>query len=123
MTHRAPDRWSSIQASAASRSALEIARRLPLERLHLPRRIKPHVPYGGRPLEESLVLRSDHRAPLCGRRKSGVMACNISSATALAGLQEKFAASRVLGVIIPAHAPQSRRRSRRPIGCSRRRAP
>jgi glutamate racemase len=79
--------------------ARELVRRLPLERvLYVADQL--HVPYGGRPLEQIRSFAtslSDHLFNNGAKRV--VMACNISSATALDRVRERFGADRVLGVI------------------------
>ncbi len=79
----------------------QIARRLPLERF-LYVADQAHVPYGDRPLEEIQGLASaltDHLFD--SGAKAVVMACNISSATALETARRRYGAARVLGVIEP----------------------
>jgi glutamate racemase len=79
--------------------AREIVRRLPNERIcYVADQL--HVPYGGRPLEEirSFAGSLSHHL-FSGGAKVVVMACNISSATALERTRERFGAERVLGVI------------------------
>jgi glutamate racemase len=81
--------------------ALEIARRLPAERL-LYLADQAHVPYGGRPLEEVAGFAERITEHLFAEgAKAVVMACNISSATALEPLRRRFGAARVLGVVQP----------------------
>ena len=79
--------------------ARELVRRLPYEHvLYVADQL--HVPYGGRPLEEIrsfATALSDHL--FINGAKRVVMACNISSATALDRVRERFGADRVLGVI------------------------
>lgn len=79
--------------------ARELARRLPNERVFYVAD-QLHVPYGGRPLDEIrsfATALSDHL--FISGAKRVVMACNISSATALDRVRERFGADRVLGVI------------------------
>jgi glutamate racemase len=62
-----------------------------------------HVPYGGRPLNEVCCFASGISAFLAARGcRAVVMACNISSATALPYVCEALAPLPVLGVISPA---------------------
>lgn len=79
--------------------ARELARRLPRERVvYVADQL--HVPYGGRPLDEIrsfATALSDHL--FMNGAKRVVMACNISSATALDRVRERFGAERVVGVI------------------------
>lgn len=61
-----------------------------------------HVPYGGRDLNEIRTFAGSLARYLFDRGcKMSVMACNISSATALDGLEVKVGAEHVLGVIRP----------------------
>jgi glutamate racemase len=61
-----------------------------------------HVPYGERPLDEIRGFASAITDHLFARgAKIVVMACNISSATALDGARERHGEGRVLGVIAP----------------------
>lgn len=61
-----------------------------------------HVPYGGRPLEEVKGFALEITRFLISRgAKLVVMACNISSATALEQAREEHASTPVLGVVQP----------------------
>lgn len=74
-----------------------------------------HVPYGDRSLEEiEAYAAAITRHLFSAGAKAVVMACNVSSATALAKMQNHFGADRVLGVIEPgARAALRASRSRR----------
>jgi glutamate racemase len=78
-----------------------IQKRLPNERFRYVAD-QVHVPYGDRPLaqiEELATALTEHLFE--SGAKAVVMACNISSATALEAARRRFGASRVLGVIEP----------------------
>lgn len=79
--------------------AREIVRRLPREHIrYIADQL--HVPYGGRPLEEIRGFAGALTAHFLGEgAKVVVMACNISSATALEDTRARFGAENILGVI------------------------
>lgn len=79
-----------------------LLRRYPGERL-LYVADQAHVPYGGRPLEEVQGFAAEISAFLAGQGcRAIVMACNISSATALESVAAEFPHIPVLGVITAA---------------------
>jgi glutamate racemase len=79
-----------------------LLRRFPAERV-LYVADQAHVPYGERPLEEVCGFASSISAFLAGQGcRAIIMACNISSATALPLVSAAFAPHPVLGVITPA---------------------
>ncbi|MCK6551561.1 glutamate racemase [Myxococcota bacterium] len=81
--------------------ARELLRALPNERI-LYIADQKHVPYGGRPLDEVRDLATKLSTFLFAQgAKAVVMACNISSATALEHVRARFGAERVHGVIGP----------------------
>lgn len=84
--------------------ARELVRRLPDERI-IYIADQAHVPYGGRPLEEVRELATKLSAHLfASGAKAVLMACNISSATALENVRARFGRDRALGVIQPGAA-------------------
>jgi glutamate racemase len=81
--------------------ARRIAAALPNERI-IYVADQAHVPYGGRPLEEIRAFAGDISAFLFAEgAKSVVMACNISSATALEDVRARSSRDRAFGVIEP----------------------
>ncbi|MDO8585741.1 MAG: glutamate racemase [Armatimonadota bacterium] len=76
-----------------------------------------HVPYGERPLDEIRGFALDITAFLHGLgAKMVVMACNMSSATALGPAREAFPDTPVLGVIQPGSRAAIRVAAGRPVG-------
>jgi glutamate racemase len=81
--------------------AAAIARRMPEERF-IYVADQHHVPYGGRPLDEIRSFAGSLSRYMFERgAKLVVMACNVSSATALAEVQAGVGEAHALGVILP----------------------
>jgi glutamate racemase len=96
--------------------AREIVRRMPAEHL-LYLADQAHVPYGGRPLDEVKGFAERITQHLFAEgAKAVVMACNISSATALDTLRARFGERRVFGVIQPGARAAIERTGRPTIG-------
>jgi glutamate racemase len=95
--------------------ARALAQRLPKERL-LYIADQAHVPYGGRPLPEIEGFAASLTGHLCeAGAKVVVMACNISSATAMGPVRRALGRGRVYGMI-EAGARAALRQSRGRIG-------
>lgn len=117
ITRRAPGPIGVFDSGVGGLTvARAIAERLPDQRL-IYLADQAHVPYGGRPLAEVSRFAGALAAHLFGRgAKAVVMACNISSATALETARACFGAERVFGVIRPGARAAVNRSGRLRIG-------
>jgi glutamate racemase len=120
MTRRAEDPRAPIGVFDSGVGGLtvakEIARTLPGERI-VYLADQAHVPYGGRPLEEISSFAESLAAYLFAEgAKAVVMACNISSATALERVRARFGHQRVFGMIGPGSREAIRLSANKRIG-------